>query len=205
MKRVNYFIMIVFCGLSLCGCEKVEEQKTENAVVTYETLEKEYGIHFTEVENDGTDAVPMSLNELKMFLESLEKLNGKKIEANVTREPALSRGEASFVGSIVRIEEGNINLGRLVKIRVDYYQEGKYFYTYVYEQSSGTTLYRGTRNTKVHNLMYGGVIYKSFEESNCTVNIINGSQTTTINFRLQVDWDLDTDHAEFTLFTLFMS
>ena len=202
MKRMNYFIVIVFCALSFLGCEKAGEQELENAVVTYESLEKEYGIHFTETENDGTDAVSMSLDELKLFLEGLKNLNGKRIEANVIREFSLSRGEASYIGSMVRIEEKDINLGKLVKIRVDYYQEGKYFYTYIYDQSSGFTLYRGAKSTNFHNIMYGGVIYKSFVENNCVVNVVNGSQTTTIKFRLQVDWDLDTDHAEFTLFTL---
>lgn len=202
MKRMNYFIVIVFCVLSFWGCEKTEEQKLENAVVTYESLEKEYGIHFTEAENDGKDAVLMSLDELKMFLEGLKKLNGKKIEANVIREASLSRGEASYIGSMVRIEEGDINLGKLVKIRVDYYQKDKYFYTYVYDQSTGSTLYRGAKNTSCHDMIYGGVIYKSFVENNCVVRIVNGSQTTTIKFKLQVDWNSDTDHAEFSLFWL---
>lgn len=34
MKRMNYLIVVVFGVLSFLGCQKAEDQKLENAIVT---------------------------------------------------------------------------------------------------------------------------------------------------------------------------
>ena len=199
MKKMKLFAVVSFCVLFFLGCQKAEEQKLENAAVTYESLEKEYGIHFSTLENDGINTISMSLDELKICLESLANPDGQKFKADVIKDLSLARGEASYLGQLVRIEEGDINLGRLVKIRLDYYQSGKYFYTYIYDQSTGATLYTSLKNYNVFSNMYGNVIYRTFVDNNCAIEVVVNGKVTTLKFKLQVDWNLDTDYAEYTL------
>lgn len=198
MKKMNLLMVLFFCVFTFWGCQK-EEQKLESDTVTFESLEKEYGIHFTQVADDNSNAIPMSLDELKVFLEGLTSISEKKIDANVIRESALARGEATFIGTMVRIEEGNINVGKLIKIRVDYYQPDKYFNTFIYDQTTGATLYTSTRNKGIVSNMYGNVIYRTFVDNNCAVTVVVNGQMTVLKFKLQVDWNQDTDDAEFTL------
>lgn len=199
MKRMNLLMLFIISVLFLGGCQK-DVQKLEDEEVSFESLEGEYGIQFTPIDNNDMNTISMSLDELKDCLEELTNLSGKKIKANVIKESSLTRGGAIYIGSMVRIEEGNINVGRLIKIRVDYYQPDKFFNTYIYDQAKNITLYSSVRNTNIVSNMYGNVMYWTFVDNNCTVNVVVNLQSTTLKFKLQVDWDMATDNAEFTLF-----